>query len=254
MKACIVHSPMHHNQQSDRPMTMQCNICGNQEFIDFNGRTAVVCSGCGSTERTRLLWLYLEKLGLNRDSRILHIAPEQGIYTKISAIVDAENYETRDIQPETYKFAKGIQRIDLCDLESLKSNHYDLILHSHVLEHVTCNVAYTLFHLHRAMKETGDHLFVVPFMPGKYDECFQEIGAAERVRRFGQDDHVRSFGKEDVANHLGKLVELDLNFDAEADIGAQLLQQYNIPRSAWKGLSPHMPISLKKYQMRLLSR
>lgn len=241
------------NQPSKEP-TMQCNICSSQQFLDFNRRSAVRCAECGSLERTRLLWLYLDQLGLRKDSRVLHIAPEKCIYTKISAIVAAENYETCDIQPGNYKFATGIQRIDLCSLESLKSDHYDLILHSHVLEHVGCNIAYTLFHLHRALKETGDHVFLVPFMPGKYDECFQDIGAAERERRFGQDDHVRSFGKEDVADHLGKLVELDANFDAETDIGAELLQQYNIPRSAWKGLSPHMPISLKKHQMRLLSR
>lgn len=233
---------------------MQCNICGNQQFLDFNHRSAVMCAGCGSMERTRLLWLYLDRLGLGKGSRVLHIAPEKGIYDKISGIVSAGGYETRDFNPELYKFAKGIQHIDLCRLESLPSDHYDLILHSHVLEHVTCNIAYTLFHLHRALKETGHHVFVVPFRPGKYDECFQDIGAAERERRFGQDDHVRSFGMQDVADHLGKLVEVDPGFDAEAVFGAQLLEQCNIPRSAWKGLSPHMPISLGKHQMTLLSR
>lgn len=238
----------------EKHLSMQCNICEGEQFVDFNGRPAVMCVNCGSMERTRLLWLYLDKLGLDSDSRVLHIAPEKGIYTKISGIVSPGNYDTRDIEPGRYKFAEGIQHIDLCRLESLQSDEYDLIVHSHVLEHVTCNIAYTLFHLHRALKPAGNQIFIVPFRPGKYDESFQDIGAAERVRRFGQDDHVRSFGVEDVADHLGKLVEIDSNFDAEADIGAQLLEQYNIPRSAWKGLSPHMPICLKKHQMTLLAR
>lgn len=233
---------------------MQCNICDGRTFIDFNNRSAVRCAGCGSVERTRLLWLYLEKIGLSSESRVLHIAPEKGIYTKISGIVASDNYELCDIQPENYKFANGMRHIDLCNLDSLKTDYYDLILHSHVLEHVTCNIAHTLFHLHRALKQDGTHVFIVPFMAGKYDECFQDIGAAERIRRFGQDDHVRRFGKQDVADHLGKLVELDPDVDAEADIGGDLLEQYNIPKSGWKGLSAHMPICLKKYQMKFLVR
>ena len=232
---------------------MQCNICDGTKFLDFNGRVGIMCVSCKSVERTRLVWMYIERLGLHRDSRILHLAPERGIYDKLTKLVAPGNYDVRDIDPAKYPFAKGIRPLDLCKLEALESNSYDLILHVHVLEHVPCNIAYPLYHLHRALKPGGTHLFLVPFMGGKYDECFQDIGDAERRRRFGQEDHVRRFGVVDVAEHLGKLVELNAKFDAEADLGAALLERYNVPRNAWKGLSPHTPISLKKDQMLFLA-
>lgn len=231
---------------------MHCNICGGGEFGDAGGRIGVRCSSCGSFERTRLLWLYVEKwVKLAPGTRVLHLAPELGIYRRISAVVHEDNYDIRDLFPENFPFAKGVGRMDLCDLGSLPSDHYDLILHCHVLEHVPCNIAHSLYHLHRSLKPEGHHLFVVPFLPGRYEESFQEIPVDERVRRFGQDDHVRRFGKDDVHAHLGSLVELDAGFDAEADHGAAGLEAANIPPACWRGLTPHTVIHLGKGDMKL---
>ena len=94
--------------------SMQCNICDGTKFLDFNGRVGIMCVSCKSVERTRLVWMYIERLGLHRDSRILHLAPERGIYDKLTKLVAPGNYDVRDIDPAKYPFAKGIRPLDLC--------------------------------------------------------------------------------------------------------------------------------------------
>lgn len=225
---------------------MKCNLCGSGEFVDMNLRPNVRCKECGSLERTRLIWLYLSRMEMDGNFRALHIAPEKGLYDALSARLAPGNYDVADINPKLYRFAKQIQPIDLCNLDDQPSGRYDLILHSHVLEHTPCNIAYTLCHLHRMLTSQGRHVFVVPFMRGRYDECFQDIGDEERVRRFGQDDHVRRFGKEDVDDHLGKVVKLPAIFDAEKDFDEETLRNANIPVLHWRGFQSSTVITLDK--------
>jgi hypothetical protein len=196
--------------------------------------------------------MYVQQIGLNSTSRVLHFAPEQGLYAKISQIVAPGNYCVADIDPGRFTFAPDARRMDLCDLDELPENHFDLILHSHVMEHIPCNVAYTLFHLHRGLKPDGHHVCVIPFLPGSYDECFADIGDAERVRRFGQNDHVRRFGRDDVDRHLGSVLDFDRDFDATRDFEPSALLEANIPESTWRGLTVHTVLKLRKKDMRLL--
>lgn len=212
----------------------------------MHSRKSVKCRDCGSLERTRLFWLYLEKLKLCGNERVLHIAPEKSLAQRLSEILEPGNYVPADIDPTRYKHVPDCRKIDLTDMEGWPSNEFDLILHIHVMEHIPCNIAYPFFHLHRMLKETGTHLCVVPFLSGRYDECFGDIGDEERIRRFGQFDHVRRFGREDLNMHLGKVVDLPDHFDATRDFSEELLTEYNIPRSNWKGFHPGTVLRLSK--------
>lgn len=231
-----------------------CNICGSTCFIAMKNRPNVRCASCGSLERTRLLYLYLEKHGLPQPrSKVLHFAPERGLYNLISRIVDSADYTVADIEPNSYSFAKNIMRFDICkDVETLPDNYFDLIIHSHVLEHVKCNVSYVLFHLHRALKEDGWHICVIPFLGGSYDECLGNMEATEATKRFGGASHVRRFGRDDIDNSLGKILRFEKEFDATQDFRPKLLRQYNIPETSWRGLTPDTVLCLRKYDMRLI--
>ncbi|MCI4589764.1 class I SAM-dependent methyltransferase [Sphingobium sp. BYY-5] len=201
-------------------------------------------------ERTRLFWMYVERFNISRGDKVLHIAPERGIYQGLRDKL-GDGYTTADISPENYAFAEGCRKIDLTDLDHWPSEEYDYIFHIHVMEHIPCNIAYTLFHLHRMLKKTGTHLCIIPFMAGRFDETFEDIGDQERSRRFGQYDHVRKFGRDDVGSHLGKIVSLPDKFDVTQDFSEQALEAANIPPSHWQGLHIGTVLSLKRSDYKL---
>lgn len=227
---------------------MKCNLCGCSKFGDMGTRTNAKCSGCGSLERTRLLWLYLERMAITSDTRILHIAPEKGLYSHLKNLTN--QYVAADLSPKRFSFANCV-KIDLCDLDSWASEEFDLIIHSHVFEHITCNIAYSLYHLHRMLKKDGKHLGIIPFVSGRWDECFQDVGDQERARRFGQHDHVRRFGNEDIAKHLGKLINVPSVFDATEEFSRKVLVDANIPESHWYGFQIGTVLLLNRNDFRL---
>lgn len=230
---------------------MKCNICDSEKFGPQGNRPWAKCLECGSFERTRLMWMYLQRAHVTPSDRVLHIAPEKGLYKKFSDLLSPEEYHCADLFPEQYKFATNIRTMDLCNLDGENSNYYDFIVHSHVLEHIPCNIAYTLFHLHRMLKPSGRHICVIPFMDGEYDECFGEMNDRERISRFGQDDHVRRFGNRDLDRHLGSIVKLPKRFDASNDFSKTILLEANIPEAMWKGFHPSTVLDLGKYDYRL---
>jgi SAM-dependent methyltransferase len=131
-----------------------------------------------------------------------------------------------------------VRRFDLVAASpSLPDNHYDLILHSHVLEHVPCNIANVLLHLYRALKPNGLHVFCVPLAPGHYDEYLGPMSAEEATKRFGQSDHVRSFGVRNLDRHLGLLVNINPKPLLYDTFDKSTSDQRNIPESERAGLS-----------------
>ncbi|MGE3986863.1 methyltransferase domain-containing protein [Pseudorhodoplanes sp.] len=199
-----------------------------------------------------MLAFYLAQMKLDPGASVLHIAPEKGLFDYFSSRWEISDYVVADFNPEQYAFTK-CRSIDLCNLESWPSDQFDLIVHSHVLEHTTCNIAYTIYHLHRMLKRNGRHVFVVPFASGKYEESFRTMSNAERTQRFGQWDHVRRFGCDDIDMHLGKIVRLPSAFDATSFATVTELEQANIPKLSWTGINPSTVIDLAKNDY-LLSR
>ncbi len=229
---------------------MQCNICNGTEFIDIGSKKLSKCKTCTSDDRHRLLWFYLEKLNITNSTRILHIAPEPGIYNRLKELA-GDNYITADFNPSGYNFVSNCQLIDLTNLESWASNEFDLIIHTHVLEHVACNIAYPLFHLHRMLKFTGTHLFIVPFMAGKYEESFRDISEEARENRYGWHDHFRSFGREDIETHIGKILNIPNFFNALDITSKEQLEKANIPELLWAGFNSSTVLKLKKTDYKL---
>lgn len=226
---------------------MLCNVCGNDQFIEMNGRSAVRCTSCSSFERTRVIKLLLDKHGLpKKGMRVLHLAPELGLARYIRGVVGEENYDARDIDLERYQSVK-VTYFDLVkDVHTLPSGHFDLIIHSHVMEHLPCNVTAVLYHLHRALSDSGTHVFAFPILDGYYEESLFPLSDGERHQRFGQFDHVRRFGSRDLQQSLGMLFRLPETYDLTALFSKDTLIQANVPEVAWRGYNVHSVFALQK--------
>lgn len=226
---------------------MKCNLCGGSEWADINTRKAVRCIKCSSLERTRALKFVLDHHKIPKaDANILHLAPEKSFSSQFERS-SPKGYDPVDYVPSLYPHT-STRKFDLTkDLPSLNSNHYDLILHIHVLEHIPMNIAPIFFHLHRALKPGGMHVFSIPFMNRPYDEYFGEMTPEVANQRFGQLDHVRAFGTGDIDRHLGSIVRVPKHYTLY-DYGTKKdLDDCNIPEACRSGFTSHTIFALKKH-------
>ncbi|MCT8160155.1 methyltransferase domain-containing protein [Pseudoruegeria sp. SHC-113] len=229
---------------------LKCPICKGDQFEDFNGRVNARCSGCRAVERNRMMWMLLEKLdGFEAGKRVLHMAPEMGLARRFKEL-SGEAHHATDVDVERYKSQiVQVRKLDLCsDLAAIPDASYDLILHSHVLEHIPCDVEATLRELDRILAPGGLHFFSVPIRGTETAEDLDPtLTEAERLRRFGQEDHYRIFGSESLTQMLKRvwgddkhLIELTDLFDRDA------LRSAVIPTVAWRGISSHSIFHYRK--------
>lgn len=148
--------------------------------------------------------MILSRLGLLRTGvRMLNLAPEAFMIC-LGRVKIGDGYQGADYDPSLFaKWGQPILQIDLCgDLGKLPAEHYDVIMHNHVLEHVPCDVSKVLAGLNRAIKPGGYHLFSAPIRVDA--ETIEDFNPAltpqDRRRLFGQEDHMRYFGDSDFEN------------------------------------------------------
>ncbi len=230
---------------------MECNICGSTSFIDVRNRKNAMCASCRSYERTRVLFMYVQKfVELGPQSRVLHMAPEKGLYDYFRTVC-GDNYTAVDLNPKVYD-GMDVRKCDLCkDVFGFERDYYDLIVHNHVLEHLPCNETAVLIRLTNSLKDTGVHLFSIPILSGAYEADIGPRSLEERERRFGQDDHVRRFGKDDLHRTLGMVFNTPAEYSLVEEFGAEELCRYNIPESMWRGYSGHSVFALRKSDLRV---
>ena len=219
----------------------------------MGSRRDVRCGYCGSLERTRALKLILDYYEFPpSDARVLHFAPEAGL-TRWLGTRGMMQYDAFDLEPQRYRHT-AVKKFDLTkDASSLPSDYYHLIIHSHVMEHVPCNLAYVFYFLHRALRSGGLHVFCIPFSSGYYDECFGPLSKDEAVRRFGQDDHVRKFGRNDIERHVGSFLRLPAGYSLYDYCSAEKLDACNIPESERKGWNASTILVLRRNDYLLAS-
>jgi len=156
------------------------------------------CPVCHGRDRTRLKMLWLET---HRDIgrtplRVLHVAPDYGLYLWLQRQCKVDHVGT-DLDLARYRHIPDMQVADLTALP-FRDADFDIILCSHVLEHVPDD-ARAMAELYRVLRPGGAALLLTPFAldgagteedPGIHDP-------AEQERRFGQWDHVRLYDRED---------------------------------------------------------
>src|SRR3954452_23583689 len=81
---------------------VECPCCGQRfrRFAPHRGRNNSLCPNCGSAERQRVLWLFLQRETdlLSRGQRVLHFAPEQAIAPRLAGLPHLD-YVSGDLTP-----------------------------------------------------------------------------------------------------------------------------------------------------------
>jgi len=191
--------------------------------------------------------LVIDSLGILRPgANVLHLAPETSLYNVLVSVA-GEGVIPTDYNISRYKRRfKGIRRLDLCgDYASVSDRRYDLILHSHVMEHIPCNYAVALKRLNDLLKPKGYQVCSIPISRGRYEECLG-LPPELATERFGHPDHVRRFGVEDLQATLGKVIPMAPAYDLLAKFDAATLTRHNIPEATWKGYSAHSVLYWRK--------
>lgn len=122
-----------------------------------------------------------------RSKTVLHFAPEP-IITSIVMREKPAGYRTADICPGRADLVLDLENIDLED-ESV-----DLVIASHVLEHVNDRKA--IPELYRILRPGGELVAMVPLIEG-WAETFEDeakTSPEERQLYFGLPSHVRYYG------------------------------------------------------------
>jgi hypothetical protein len=170
----------------------ECPICGWQgAFLNFGtpARFDVKCPKCGSHPRHRLLHLAQEHAHLiPPEAEILHFAPEASLRPMIQAAAP-KRYVTADLKD-------GLDlKIDIENI-ALPDDSFDVIICSHVLEHVDDRRA--LLELRRVLRPLGRLILMVPIVEGSattYEDA-SVTSWQERKLHFGGGTHVRHYGRD----------------------------------------------------------
>jgi SAM-dependent methyltransferase len=162
---------------------------------------AFYCPRCDASDRERLTALYLERVfrGLDpgRSYRLIEFAPNEALpkwLKRFSFIA----YSSADLYRKTVD-----ERIDLTHMDGYADASVDIILCSHVLEHVPEDRK-AMREIRRVLKPDGFAVLLVPLVVG-LDETHEDPSIdtdALRWKYFGMGDHVRQYGKRDFVARL----------------------------------------------------
>lgn len=146
-----------------------------------------------------MTWLFLkQKNVLQPGMRVLHVAPERCLSERLRLLPDVK-YTAGDKFTPGYDYPRGTMDLDITALP-FGDDSFDLILCSHVLEHVPDDRT-AMRELFRVLAPGGMAIVMVPIDLDRpvTDEDPTVTDPKERIRRFGQFDHVRQYGRDYTA-------------------------------------------------------
>ena len=173
-----------------------CPLCEQSwaHFVSRNRgkRVAAVCPGCRSLERHRMFWLFFQRSTdvLSAPLRLLHFAPEPQLEHRLRSL-PLLDYVTADLLREDVDL-----RLDVAAMADLPDESFDVVLCSHVLEHVPDDAA-AMRELLRITRVGGWALLTAPVEDDReatYEDWSVTTPSGRRTA-FGQSDHVRRYGR-----------------------------------------------------------
>jgi SAM-dependent methyltransferase len=222
---------------------VQCPICGHRFSVlrdDWN-RVNALCWRCGSHERHRALWLYLQRHPqlLGDAGSLLHFAPEWCLQQRLQR-VPGLRYVTTDLDP-----GKGELELDITAL-ALADASFGAIICSHVLEHVPDDAA-AMRELHRVLRPGGWAIVMVPLDTGRAStyEDPAVVTPGQRELAYWQDDHVRLYAPDIV----GRLSAAGFTVSIErvaAQLGPELARRHRLLEADYVFLCRRPPSAVRR--------
>jgi len=163
-----------------------------KKVISGGYRPNCICPFCGSSDRSRHVYLYLKnKTNIFHEKvKILHVAPE--LELKKAFLSNPKiNYVSVDIEPNLAMIQMDITNIQFED------NEFDVIICNHVLEHIP-NDRKAISELFRVMRKGGFAILQIP-ISFSIEKTLEDPTADTpelREKTFGQQDHVRIYGRD----------------------------------------------------------
>jgi SAM-dependent methyltransferase len=166
----------------------------------FNSK-AFSCPACDASDRERLYALYFDKLfgTFNRDRRyrFVEFAPSPALQKRLRRY-PVLDYRSADLYRRTVD-----DRVDITDMRAYGDNSIDVLLCSHILEHVPDDRK-AMREMYRTLHPEGVAIVMVPIIHG-VDDTQEDPSITSpdlRWKYYGLDDHVRQYGKADFVRRL----------------------------------------------------
>ena len=161
-----------------------------------------VCPVCSSLGQHRHLFYYLNELsaeynGEANDVKLLHFAPEQFMKDFFLSVRNINYYDCDLFRRDTL-YIENITKL------SFQDNFFDIIICSHVLEHIIDDIA-AMRELLRVLKPNGVAFLMIPYNLERTIEDPQASTAQKRLAIYNQTDHVREYSSDDFVNRLNKI-------------------------------------------------
>lgn len=208
-------------------------VCCDESYSTFldmkegsHPRKAVVCPGCESVERHRMLLRFLKEkrhLLFPKGARVLYIAPMLGIKKYFSSLNDISYLDADLVSP----FAQA--HFDLMDIPHPTSS-FDFCICSHTLAHVK-NDKKALAELHRVLSPKGVLLVMERIYPiDKTVDLGLDLSKEERLNHYDQTDRWRKYGKDFAERMSGVGFQVE-QVSYAATLDAETLEKEQLDKS-----------------------
>ncbi len=203
---------------------VECSVCGktSRRWVSL-GFPNQLCPRCSAFERHRLLILYIRnELDLiGKSLCMLHFAPEY-YFLRYFRRMPNLTYIAADLDPP-----RGAVKMDITDI-ALESESVDLVICSHVLEHVQEDTK-AMRELKRVLRPGGRALIMGPVdydRPTTYEDP-SIVSPKARLAAFHQNDHVRIYGADFDHRLRAAGFQVDANRYA-LSLGEQAIARYGL--------------------------
>lgn len=156
------------------------------------------CPFCLSSDRERLYLIFLEEYVNKNGNRasVIDFAPTPAFSQRVRKMFHI--YKSTDLVRDDVDF-----KMDICDMKQIADNSFDIIICSHVLEHVP-DPDKAMREIYRIMRPDGRAIIMVPLFWDVSETVEDKNHTTDhlRLKHYGQADHVRLFSRQNFLSRL----------------------------------------------------